>query len=89
MSRSALVLEDSKTQARFIIHMLESLGWLPVHCEDMASATECLKRMHLHAMFLDIFVGTHNTLLHIDKFRALGAHMPLVLMTAGSQGEEP
>ena len=87
MSRTALILEDSTTQARFIARMLERLGWHPVHCEDIASAGECLKTMTVDAMFLDIFIGTGNTLSHIDEFRAAAPLTPMVLMTAGTQSE--
>lgn len=88
MARSALILEDSKTQAQIMCRMLEKLGWLPVHCEDVRAAIKALSHMKIEAMFLDIFLGGDNTLLHIDRFRKLGRNMPLVLMTAGSSGHD-
>ncbi len=88
MSRTALVLEDSRTQARLIAGMLERLGWQTFHCEDIASAHGCLKNMRIGAMFLDIFVGTANTLIHVDRFRAAAPEVPMVLMTAGAQGQD-
>ena len=88
MSRTALILEDSKTQARLIAAMLERLGWRPVHCEDIASTHSCLKNMRIDAMFLDIFVGSSNTLIHVDRFRAAAPEVPMVLMTAGAQGQD-
>ena len=87
MSRTALILEDSTTQARFITRMLERLGWHPVHCEDIGSAHSCLRNMRIDAMFLDIYVGAGNSLMHVDQFRAAAPHAPMVLMTAGAQGE--
>ena len=90
MSRTALILEDSTTQARFITRMLERLGWQPVHCEDIASAHSCLKNMRIDAMFLDIYIGTGTSLTHIDQFRAAAPQAPqapMVLMTAGAQSE--
>ena len=87
MPRTALILEDSTTQARFIARMLERLGWTPVHCEEMAQAHECLRTMTVDAMFLDIFIGNGSTLGHIDEFRAAAPSTPMVLMTAGTQSE--
>ena len=87
MDMTALILEDSKTQAHIIGRMIEAQGWSTVHCEDIKSASESLTQMSVQALFLDVFVGAHNTLLHIDRFRKLARSVPMVLMTAGGVKE--
>lgn len=84
MDRTALILEDSRTQAQIIGKMIEGLGWSPIHFETMRDACEGLTQMAVHALFLDVFVGQHNSLLHVDRFRKLAPSAPIVLMTAGS-----
>jgi len=87
MDKTALILEDSQTQALIIAKMIESAGWTTVHCADLRSASDSLKLMHIHALFLDVFVGQYNTLLHVERFRSLAPSTPIVLMTAGSRIE--
>lgn len=87
MDKTVLILEDSKTQANIIIAMLSRLGWSAIHCETIRDATESLGQVAVYAMMLDVFVGAHNTLLHVDRFRALAPHIPMMLMTAGSSRE--
>ncbi|EGF92560.1 response regulator [Asticcacaulis biprosthecium C19] len=87
MDKTALLLEDSKTQANIIIAMLSRMGWSAVHCETIRDACETLSQISVHAMLLDVFVGDHNTLLHVDRFRSLAPHIPMMLMTAGSSRE--
>lgn len=83
MARSALVLEDSKTQAQIMCRMIENLGWAPLHCEDVPSALHALRTLSFGALFIDIYLGGDNALLHVDSFRAMARSVPLVLMTAG------
>ncbi|ESQ77427.1 response regulator [Asticcacaulis sp. AC402] len=87
MEKTVLILEDSRTQANIIIAMLSRLGWSAVHCESIRDAIESLGQVSVHAMMLDVFVGAHNTLLHVGRFRTLAPHIPMMLMTAGSSRE--
>lgn len=84
---SALVLEDSSTQARVIGQMLSALGWTYFHCESVREATEALTYTRTGVLLLDIHVGLHNTLLHLPRFRTLAPAAPIVLMTAGQGGD--
>ncbi len=67
--------------------MIEAHGRSSVAFESIREASEALTQMRVQALFLDIFVGQHNTLLHVPRFRALAPSAPIVLMTAGSSGE--
>ena len=62
MQPTALILEDSKTQAMIIGKMIEAQGWSVVHCETVREALDCLKLVSIQALFLDVFVSQHNTL---------------------------
>lgn len=87
MEKTALILEDSTTQALIISRMIEARGWTTQHFSEVREASEALTQMQVHALFLDVFVNQHNTLLHIDRFRKLAPNAPIVLMTAGSRHE--
>ncbi|MGZ3299200.1 MAG: response regulator, partial [Asticcacaulis sp.] len=87
MTKTALILEDSRTQAQIIARMIESHDWTTIHFETVREASEALTQMAAHALFLDVFVGAHNTLLHVDRFRKLAPNASIVLMTAGSNRE--
>lgn len=87
METTALILEDSQTQARIISRMMEAQGWSTVHVETIRDACDSLTQMNVQALFLDVFVGIHNTLLHVDRFRKLAPDVPIVLMTAGAGHE--
>jgi CheY-like chemotaxis protein len=87
VEKTALILEDSQTQAQIIRKMIEAAGWTTVHCVDIRSATDLFKVMSIQAMFLDVFVGSYNVLLHVDRFRKLAPDIPLAVMTAGSRQE--
>ena len=84
MVQTALILEDSKTQAQIIARMVEAQGWATVHCDTVRQALETLTMIDIHALFLDVFVGQHNSLLHLQQFRKLAKSAPILLMTAGS-----
>ena len=84
---TALILEDSRTQAQIIARMIEAQGWNTIHCETVREVTDTLKLMTVQAMFLDVFVGEHNSTLHVERFRKLAKDVPLILMTAGSSRE--
>ena len=84
---TALILEDSQTQAQIIARMIEHCGWATVHCDNIREALDSLKLLDIQALFLDVFVGPHNTLLHFSQFRKLAKSTPIVLMTAGSGRE--
>ncbi len=87
MEATALILEDSQTQAKIIAKMIEAEGWSTVHVDTMRDACDSLTQMSAQALFLDVFVGAHNTLLHVDRFRKLAPNVPIVLMTAGAGHE--
>jgi len=87
MTLSALILEDSPTQARVIGQMFTALGWTYFHCETVREATEVLTCTKAGVMLLDVHVGSHNTLLHMSRFRALAPRAPIALMTAGQGGD--
>lgn len=84
MAQTALILEDSKTQAQIIAKMIEAQGWATVHCDNVREAIDSLKLLDIHALFLDVFVGQHNTMLHVEQFRRLAKSAPILLMSAGS-----
>jgi CheY-like chemotaxis protein len=84
---TALILEDSQTQAQIIAKMIEHFGWTTIRCDNIREALDSLKLLSIQALFLDVFVGQHNTLLHFGQFRALAKSTPIVLMTAGSGRE--
>ena len=84
---TALVLEDSPTQANIIIRLIAAQGWTAVHCLTPSEAMESLKTVEVQALFLDVFVGAQNTISLLPQFRRLAPHAPLVVMTAGSNRE--
>ena len=84
---TALIVEDSSTQAQIIARMIEAQGWSTLHCATIREATDSLMAVSVQALFLDIFVGQHNALLHMDRFRKLLPHTPIIVMTAGSGKE--
>jgi CheY-like chemotaxis protein len=84
---TALILEDSPTQAQIISRMVEAHGWSTIHCASVREALDSLKLISFQALFLDIFVGQHNSIGHVEQFRKLSPTTPLTLMTAGSGHE--
>lgn len=84
---TALVLEDSPTQAVIISRMIEVLGWKVVRCHRLEEALEVAASIRFQALFLDIFVHEHNSLEHISRFRELAPGATIVTMTAGSGKE--
>ncbi len=84
MQSTALILEDSQTQAQIICKMVSKAGWSAVHCETVREALDTLKLVSVQALFMDVFVGQHNALLHLPQVRKLAPHVPLIVMTAGS-----
>jgi CheY-like chemotaxis protein len=88
MDLTALILEDSATQAQIIGRMLEADGWHFIHCESVREASEALTQMQVHALLLDIYVGQHNSLLHIERFKTMAPGVPMIFMTAGGGGSD-
>ncbi len=84
---TALLLEDSQTQAQVIGKMLEAAGWSFQHFPSVREATEALTMMRYDALLLDVFVGQHNTLLHLERFRKLAPGATITLMSAGQGGD--
>ncbi len=84
---TALVLEDSVSQFQIISRMIERFGWSTVHCQTLREAAESVKLLKFRCLFLDVFVGAHNSLGHIQRFRKLVPDIPIVVMTAGSSQE--
>lgn len=87
MDNTALVLEDSLIQAKMVGRMLAANGWTDLHCATIREATEALAVTTVGVLLLDVHVGQHNTLLHIERFRKLARAAPIILMTAGLAGE--
>jgi CheY-like chemotaxis protein len=84
---TALILEDSQTQAQIIAKMIEAQGWTPLHFDDLRDAIEALRHVSVQAMFLDVFVGMYNSITNIRRFRELAPDTPIIIMTAGSSRE--
>lgn len=84
---TALIVEDSSTQAQIIARLIQTQGWKTLHCATVREATESLGAVSVQALFLDVFVGQHNALLHMDRFRKLLPRTPIIVMTAGSGKE--
>jgi CheY-like chemotaxis protein len=84
---TALILEDSPTQAMIIARMIEAQGWSTIHCLTVREALDSLKLISFQALFLDVFVGIHNSISHVEQFRKLSPDTPLTLMTAGAGHE--
>ena len=84
---TALILEDSPTQAHIISKMVESQGWSSLHCASLAEAAVQLKRVSVQALFLDVYVGMFNSITNIEQFRTLAPGVPIIIMTAGSDRE--
>ena len=87
MALSALILEDSPVQAKVIGQMLAGLGWTCFHCATIREATEALAVIEAGVLLLDVHVGQHNSLLHLERFRKLAPGARIILMTAGLGGE--
>jgi CheY-like chemotaxis protein len=84
---TALILEDSQTQAQIISRMVEAQGWTPLHFDDLRDATDALRHVKVQAMFLDVFVGMYNSITNIRRFRELAPDTPIIIMTAGASRE--
>ena len=87
MDFHALILEDSQVQATIIAKMLANIGWTSHHCLTVREATEAFAMVKPNVLLLDVYVGQHNSLLHIPRFRKLAPSAPLILMTAGQAGD--
>lgn len=85
MKPTALILEDSQTQATIIAKLIEAAGWSAVVCDTVKSAMDVLQTVDIQALFLDIYVGERNSLTHFDRFRMLAGEAAITLMTAGSR----
>lgn len=88
MRPTAAIIEDSPTQARIISLMIEAQGWSCLHYETLRDAGQALEQTPVQAVFLDVFVGPYNALLHVDRFRQLAPDAPIIIMTAGSAQED-
>ncbi|WP_245531406.1 response regulator [Asticcacaulis biprosthecium] len=84
---TALVLEDSQTQANIITRMLGAVGWSALHCHSAAEAFEILKTVSVEALFIDVFCGVQNTLGLLPQFRRMAPKAVVAVMTAGSSLE--
>ncbi|ESQ77116.1 response regulator [Asticcacaulis sp. AC402] len=85
---TALMLEDSRTQANIITGLIEAQGWSTVHCLTVNEAIDVLKTISVQALFIDVFVGRHNTIGLLPRFRRMAPDAPLIVMTAGSANED-
>jgi CheY-like chemotaxis protein len=87
MRSTALILDDSKTQSAIIAKMIEAQGWIVARSDHVSGALEILRSQRIDALFLDIFVGSRNTLVDFHRFRVLAGNSAIILMTAGSKQE--
>ncbi|MBW8880573.1 MAG: response regulator [Asticcacaulis sp.] len=85
MTSTALICEDSQTQATIVARLIEAHGWQTLIRDDIKSAMEVLQAQRVQALFLDIYVGERNSLKHFDRFQMLAGDAATILMTAGSR----
>lgn len=85
MTSTALIVEDSQTQAAIVARLIEARGWKAVISDNVRGAMDVLQLQKVQAIFLDIYVGERNSLKHFDRFQMLGGDAAIALMTAGSK----
>ena len=83
MSRTVLILEDSRTQAIIISKMFQRAGYQAICVTDDAAAMSQLRSQNFDLLVLDVFIESHNTLDDIEAYRDLAPHVPIAIMTAG------
>lgn len=83
MTRTVLILEDSRTQAIIISKMFQRAGYQTICVGDDTEALTQLKSQTFDLLVLDVFVESHNTLDDLEAYRALAPKVPIAIMTAG------
>ncbi|MFT3996497.1 MAG: response regulator [Asticcacaulis sp.] len=86
---TALIIEDSSVQAQLISRLISAQpGWTALHFPTFREGFEALSQISVQAVFMDIFVGNTNGIMHVEAFRKrCGSTVPIILMTAGSAQE--
>jgi len=85
---TALIIEDSAVQAQLIGRLISTQpGWSALHFPTFREGFEALSQVAVQAVFMDIFVGSANGLVHVGAFRKRCGSAPIILMTAGSAQE--
>jgi len=82
MSRTVLILEDSRTQANLIGRMFERVDFTPSFVLDRSAALAQLQDQTWSLLLLDVYIAGENTLNHLEEFRALAPSTPIAIMTA-------
>ena len=86
-TKTVLVLEDSRTQARIVGALFERCGLKVEFTFTMDEALHALRRRSYYLILLDVFVADENVLDSIDRFQKLAAGAPVAVMTAGRRGK--
>ena len=85
MSKTILIVEDSRTQARIVAGLFQRHGLGTELAVSRMEALACLKRRSYFMLLLDVFVGDDNMLDHLDDIRRLAPNTPIAVMTAGQR----
>lgn len=83
----ALIIEDSQTQARIIGRMLDGEDWEYLTVKTIAEGLALIVKKRPTLIFVDIFLGEDNSLLHLEQIRDLAPQAAIAIMTAGSKQE--
>ncbi|MDC7683528.1 response regulator [Asticcacaulis sp. BYS171W] len=85
MTKTVLILEDSRTQATIIGKLFERAGYTPTVALDRSAALAHLRSDLWSLLVLDVFIAGENTLEHLDAYRKLAPDTPIAVMTAGNR----
>jgi len=83
----ALIIEDSQTQAQIIGRMIADEDWSYVIAKSIEESHAVLLNQHPALIFVDIFLGTENSLAHLAGIRDMALESTIAVMTAGSRKE--
>lgn len=84
---TALIIEDSQTQANIIGRMLAGEDWSCVVAKTLPDAHRLLLELRPKLVFVDVFLGDDNSLPHLAEIRDLALESTIAVMTAGSRDE--
>ncbi|MBW8882493.1 MAG: response regulator [Asticcacaulis sp.] len=85
---TALIIEDSYTQAHIIGRMLGDDDWAYLSARTIAEGCQFLVRHRPALIFLDVFVGEENGLTCLPEIRDLAPEAIIAVMTAGTRSDE-
>lgn len=83
MTRTALVLEDSHTQAKIICKMFERAGFAPVWVSTSDAARKALRESAFDLVVVDVFIDRQNMLDDLASLKLLSGKALIAVMTAG------